>query len=143
MKILIVEDHQGIRLALEMLLQLEGYDTLSVDRGEVALEVLENATADLVLLDLNTNGISAVEFSARLEALARAKGEPKPPVILVSGSSKLPLEAVQVGAHSFFHKPFEVDELVEHLRQFQPIQGLSRDIEGGQRSSKRESSASA
>ena len=122
MRVVIVEDHLGIRLALEMILQSEGYETLSFDRGEAALKALETVSADLILLDLNTNGISALVFSSRLVALAEIKRETKPPVILISGSSKLPIEAIQIGAHSFFHKPFEIDALVKHIRQMSVVQ---------------------
>ena len=69
-KILVVDDSVGIRLAAKKVFQSLGYKVVSVaDDGTTALEALKKASFDLVVADWNMPKMSGVEL---LEAL---KGE--------------------------------------------------------------------
>ena len=64
-RVLIVDDEQGPRESLRMILS-PGYEVLCVRDGLEALEVLETAPVDVVTLDLNMPGIKGDELMHRL-----------------------------------------------------------------------------
>jgi CheY-like chemotaxis protein len=118
MRILIVEDDPGIRFALEASLDLDGHDVVAVDRGEHALELLEGgASVDLILLDLNTNGISAQAFLTRL-------APSRPVVCVLSASVGADLEAARIRADFHVRKPFDHSDLARILERV----GARRDL---------------
>ena len=114
MRILIVEDHSGIRIALEMILELEGHYAVAVDRGEDALAMLQASAEpfDVVLLDLNTNGITADEFMGKLNELCQSQSVSRPRVGILSGSSTIEREAKRIGADFIVKKPFEQEQIL-------------------------------
>jgi DNA-binding response OmpR family regulator len=116
-RILIVEDHLGIRAALEMLLQIEGYFAVGVDRGDDALALLQKEQFDLVLLDLYTDGISPSEFMIGLRELAVRQNFVRPAVGVLSASQGIESETRQIGADFMVRKPFEHEELLSHVER--------------------------
>lgn len=123
MRILILEDHAGIRLALEMTLSLEGHEVSAVDRGEKALEWLAAQTlpVDLILMDLNTDGITAHEFRLGLDELYRETPLKRPAVAILSGDDQIEKEAQIFRASFTIRKPFEQATLLESIQNFQPV----------------------
>ncbi|HWQ10592.1 MAG TPA: response regulator, partial [Holophaga sp.] len=109
MTILIVDDEPGIRRSLGESLTEEGYAVLKAERGEQALELLENPDSDgidLVLLDVWLPGIDG------LETLQRAKQmRPDLPVVMISGHANIDtaLNATKLGAFDFLEKPVDLD----------------------------------
>jgi len=112
MTILIVDDEPGIRRSLGESLAEEGYAVLKAERGEQALELLENPDSDgidLVLLDVWLPGIDG------LETLQRAKQmRPDLPVVMISGHGNIDtaLNATKLGAFDFLEKPVDLDRLL-------------------------------
>ena len=112
MTILIVDDEPGIRRSLGESLTEEGYAVLKAERGEQALELLENPDSDgidLVLLDVWLPGIDG------LETLQRAKQlRPDLPVVMISGHANIDtaLGATKLGAFDFLEKPVDLDRLL-------------------------------
>lgn len=60
--ILVVDDDQFMREALIDILQLNGYDTLSADSGDSALDVLAGNSIDAIICDYNMP-VNGYEFS--------------------------------------------------------------------------------
>ncbi len=117
--VLLVEDEPATRAFLEQQLADDGFDVLAVDRGGQALEVLERAAPDLMLLDVGLPDASGFELCRRLR-----EGEPgrawdrDVPVILVSERGE-PIDRVRGfarGADDFVVKPFVYEELVARMR---------------------------
>lgn len=83
--VLLVADEAPVRAFLEQQLTDDGYDVVSADRGGRALELLERAAPDLVLLDVTLPDASGFDVCRRLR-----DGEPgrawnrDTPVIMVS-----------------------------------------------------------
>ncbi len=116
---LLVENEGAIRAFLEQQLTDDGFDVVSVDRGGSALELLEQADPDLVLLDVGLPDASGFELCRRLR-----EGEPGRawnrdiPVILVSERGE-PIDRVRGfarGADDFVVRPFVYEELVARMR---------------------------
>ena len=116
--LLVVEDDQGVRESLEVVLKVQGYDVIGVDRGEDCLTtVSERAAAedpvDVVVLDLNLPGIDGVETCRRLR-LANHDG----PVLMLTARHDVSdrVRGLDAGADDYLPKPFALDELLARIR---------------------------
>ena len=78
-RVLVVEDDNGIRLAISSILERQGYEVTNVTDGEKALEQVDKA--DVVLLDIFLPKITGDEFLRRI----RNKGN-MVPVVLMSAA---------------------------------------------------------
>jgi DNA-binding NtrC family response regulator len=106
-RILIVDDEQGVRESLRLILKDRFALTLA-DSGEAALAALEQQPFDVVLLDILMPGLDGLEVLERL----RARG-PAPQVIMLTATKtvKTAVRAMQLGAFDYVTKPFDIDEL--------------------------------
>lgn len=125
MRILIVEDYLGIQFALNTALTWEGHEVEVVDRGEAALYLYNKKSFDLILLDLNTNGISAHAFMDQMTTLLHVKSLPRPYIILLSANQELEFEAHRLGTDLFIKKPFVLEEIVSLCRALNSSSGSS------------------
>ena len=112
-RILVVDDvPQNVRL-LEAILEPRGYDVVSASDGMVALEVVESAKPDLVLLDVMMPQLDGYAVCRRL----RERDETAVlPVIMVTSSGTEKTKAIEAGADDLIEKPFSHDELLIRVR---------------------------
>ncbi len=112
--ILTVDDDPRIRLMLRTALESEGYDVSEAGDGREALNVIERARPDLVLLDLNMPNMDGM---AVLDAL-KAWAGPKPRVVVLTayGSIGVAVKATRLGAVDFIEKPVTPTTLREAVR---------------------------
>lgn len=111
-RVLIVDDTEIVRYALELALRRMGHDALSTSDGAVALELAQRNPPDLALIDWRMPGMDGGELFARLRDLL---GERCPRVLFVSGS---PPDEVRAGVEhdalrpvGYVRKPFHLDDL--------------------------------
>lgn len=109
--LLVVEDEPGIRGALELLLELEGYRVVAAANGRDALARLADTPCDLILTDHMMPLMDGLSLLARLRDDPRHAGTPK---ILMSAVARRP-EAVQALADLFLPKPFETPALLHAI----------------------------
>lgn len=108
MNILIAEDDLMILKTLEFRLKKDGYDTIAVENGQLAIEYLNNNKPQLVITDLMMPFVSGMEVLHHLKQNA-----PEVPVIILSaaGQEHTVTEAFTLGADDFITKPFSPSEL--------------------------------
>lgn len=113
LKALVAEDDPNIRSMLAMSLELEGYDVISVADGGSAIEILDEESVDVVLLDVMMPVKSGYEVVQHLRSSAAAET----PVIMVSAktSDDDVWEGWRVGVDSYITKPYDVDLLVAEM----------------------------
>ncbi|MGC0146048.1 response regulator [Peribacillus castrilensis] len=118
-KILIVDDQFGIRILLNEVLHKEGYETFQAANGIQALEVLNNHSPDLVLLDMKITGMDGIEILKRMKVV-----DPDIRVIIMTAYGELDMiqEAKDLGAMTHFAKPFDIDDIRKAVREYLPIQ---------------------
>jgi DNA-binding NtrC family response regulator len=134
-RILVVDDEKLIRWSVGERLQRGGYEVLSAESGEEALEVLAAQPLDLMLLDVRLPGIDGIA------TLQQALGQsPELAVLMMSAHSTVDIavEAMKHGAIDFLVKPFPfqaLDAAVEHAlvsaRTRRQIQALTQERRGG------------
>ena len=116
--VLVVEDDQGVRESLQVVLQVQGYEVIGVDRGEEGLATLaeragSDTPVDLVVLDLNLPGIDGVETCRRLR-----QGGHDGPVLMLTARHDVSdrVRGLDAGADDYLPKPFALDELLARIR---------------------------
>jgi DNA-binding response OmpR family regulator len=117
--VLLVEDEPEARSFLERHLSDDGFDVLSAEGGGRALELVEHAAPDLVLLDVGLPDASGFDVCRRLR-----EGEPgrawnrDVPVIIVSerGDPIDRLRGFARGCDDYVVRPFVYEELVARMR---------------------------
>jgi len=111
-RILIIEDDDGLRPLLRLMLQREGYETAEAREGDEGLRLCAAAPFDLVLCDILMPGREGLETITELR-----KEHPATRVIAMSGGLGLsgmdPLRiASLLGACRTIAKPFRMDRLL-------------------------------
>jgi DNA-binding NtrC family response regulator len=106
--ILLVDDDLIIIKAVEGLLELEGYVVTTAESGERAIELLENATFDLVITDLVMGSIDGIGVLKRAKEI-----NPETMVIILTGFGNMTsaIEALRSGADDYILKPCETEEM--------------------------------
>ncbi len=112
--ILIVDDEEAIRRTVAAILSDEGYRPVEAHDASAALERIESASPDLVLLDVAMPGRDGLEL---LEELSQKR--PELPVVMMSGHGTIEtaVRATKLGAYDFLEKPLTYEKLllsVEH-----------------------------
>ena len=108
--VLVVEDEDSIALALEFLLQREGYELQRVSSGPEALRQIGESVPDLVLLDVMLPGCSGYEVCQSIRRDA-ACGNVKIVMMTAKGREMERRKALALGADAFVPKPFSTEEL--------------------------------
>jgi len=105
--ILVVDDDIAHRTMLRILLGWE-YEIVEADCGSKAIEKIQDAPFDLVLMDVCMPGISGVEALDRIKVT-----NPNVPVIMMTAysSEETATRAVEKGAYDYLTKPFDFDNL--------------------------------
>ncbi len=111
-KVLNVDDDQNLQTIVSHYLEEEGYRVLSAFSGAEAMEKLQAATPDIVLLDLVLPDEEGFRVLTKIKALSTV------PVIIVSGKSDTTEKIVglEMGADDYITKPFEMRELSARIK---------------------------
>lgn len=110
---LVVDDDEAIRTALERALALEGFVVSTVAGGRAALEAVAGDPPDVAVLDVVMPDVDGVEVTRTL----RGDGH-ELPILILSALDEVGdrVAGLQAGADDYLVKPFAVDELVARLR---------------------------
>lgn len=112
--ILVVDDEEANRLALERIFAREGYTVRTAPDGRVALESLRDGAVGVVLTDLKMPGISGLEL---LRVARQVSPETQVIVVTAYGSVETAVEAMREGAYDFVTKPLRKDAVVHSVRK--------------------------
>lgn len=108
-QILLVEDEEHLHQALKLNLELEGYEVSSAMDGKLALEMLQNAVFDLVILDIMLPNIDGFTIIEKL----RLNNNHTPILVLSAKNSSFNrVQGLKLGADDYLNKPFNLEELL-------------------------------
>jgi DNA-binding response OmpR family regulator len=112
-RVLVVDDDEAIRTALERALALEGFVVSTVDGGGAALDTVDADPPDVIVLDVVMPDVDGVAVTRTL----RDQGLHLP-ILILSALDEVGdrVAGLQAGADDYLVKPFAVDELVARLR---------------------------
>ncbi|PAU78946.1 response regulator transcription factor [Halomonas salipaludis] len=114
-KVLVVDDEPNIVLSLEFLMQQAGFDVVTAEDGESALQSVVDGAPDLILLDISLPGISGFDV---LEQLRADPAHAKLPIIMLTahGREVEREKGLALGADDYITKPFSTQALVDKVQ---------------------------
>lgn len=114
-RILAIDDELLILKTIRFRLEREGYEVHTAQEAEVAMELLDTQTYDLVITDLLMPVHSGLEIIQKAKQVSGSKL----PVITLSaaGLEKNVIDAFRIGADDFINKPFSPEELVIRIKK--------------------------
>ncbi|MDN5757704.1 MAG: response regulator transcription factor [Tomitella sp.] len=123
--ILVVDDDRAVRDSLRRSLTFNGYAVETAHDGLDALEKIEAARPDAIVLDVMMPRINGIEVCRRL----RSTGDDLPVLMLTARDSVSERVAgLDVGADDYLPKPFALEELLARLRAL--LRRATTDDEG-------------
>jgi DNA-binding response OmpR family regulator len=116
MRILVVDDNEDMRSMLKLCLEADGFDVEVARNGQLALERLQQAPADVVVTDLFMPDQDGIETILELR-----KRFPEVRIVAMSGwtsseGSDYLRVAREIGALETLKKPFDPQQLSRLLR---------------------------
>ncbi|TLM60384.1 MAG: response regulator [Deltaproteobacteria bacterium] len=107
-RILVVDDEENTRLGLSKLLSHEGFVVDLAANGTEALDLLRRQRVNLVISDINMPDMNGIAF---LREISRRFPSTNVIMITAYGGVESYLEAMNLGAFEYLHKPVRLDEL--------------------------------
>jgi DNA-binding response OmpR family regulator len=111
-RVLVVDDEPMVRDTLGQVLVDEGYIVDTAVDGEDALERVQEARPDAILLDLMMPGMNGRQF---LQALRNEPAYAQVPVLIMTAVHGLEVNLATIGASEVVEKPFNVDDLLNKV----------------------------
>ena len=112
-RVLVVDDEDSIRRALEKFLVGLGYEVSTAANGEEALKVCEGNSVDLALIDLVMPKMNGIELIRRFKSI-----DPQMISIVMTGFGTITsaVEAMKAGGYHYLTKPFELDDVASLVK---------------------------
>ena len=123
-KILVVDDDQGMREFLEIMMTREGYRVVTASDAGKALARCRKETFDLVITDLKMPKMDGIAFLKEVKQLS-----PETMVILITAyaSGGTAVNAMKEGAYDYIEKDFAIEDLKRIVRDALAKKGVNRD----------------
>jgi DNA-binding NtrC family response regulator len=113
-RILVIDDDENIRKVLATILEDEGYIVETAETAKKGIEKSEKAFYNLALIDIRLPDMEGIELLSKLR-----NTKPKMRKIIVTGYPTLQnaVSAVNKGADAYVMKPFEVEKILQTIRE--------------------------
>ena len=121
--ILLVDDEKWIRDSSQRLLRESGYDVITAENGQRALDFLSKNPVDLILLDLKMPVMGGEEF---LHAMPLQHADVPVIVITGHGSLDVAVNCMKKGVYDFITKPFDIPQLLHSIERALENRNLER-----------------
>ncbi len=124
MRVLIIEDEESLRGAIEARLTKEDIDVVGVGTGQEALDLLGSEEFDVVVTDLRLPDIDGIEIIRKVR-----ETDAETPFLLMTAyaSVRTAVNALKAGAADYLMKPVRVDDLIHRIKQLYDITYLRRE----------------
>lgn len=109
--IMIVDNEEPMRKLIQLFLQADCYDTIQAASGNEALQILEQTTIDLVLLDVMMPGMDGFDACTAIRRFSPV------PIIMLTARDTMTDKVIglKLGADDYITKPFEQQELLARM----------------------------
>ena len=123
-RILVVDDDQGMREFLEIMLTREGYKVNAASGGKEALSFFRKKKFDLVITDLKMPKIDGIDLLKAIKEIS-----PETMVILITGyaSGETAVAAMKEGAFDYLEKNFDVEDLKSTVKDALSKKGVKEE----------------
>jgi DNA-binding response OmpR family regulator len=113
-KVLVIDDEQGIRDLLDVLLRRKGYDVILAANGQKGLELFRRERPDVIVLDLKMPGMDGLTVLQEVRRL-----DPRQLVIILTGAGTPDAEQQvrALGVTEYVEKEFSLHLLGDSLKR--------------------------
>ena len=113
-KLLVIDDEEGIRNLLDILLRRKGYEVVLADGGRKGLELLRRERPEVVVLDLKMPEMDGITVLQQIRSLHSDQ-----PVIILTGAATPGMEQQvrALGVTEFVEKEFSLHHLGDALKR--------------------------
>jgi len=108
-RILLVDDDLDFRKSVEIVLRKNGYDIVTADGLQMALDILKSQKMDLMITDLKMNDGTGMELLSKSKSI---QNDMAVIILTAYGSIRNAVEAMRQGAYDYIAKPFRNEELL-------------------------------
>lgn len=115
-KVLIVDDEPGIIVALQFLMEQNGYATMVAFSGEEAMEAVARHRPDLILLDIMLPVVDGFEVCQRVRENPEWN-DIRIVLVTALGSEVNVTKGLDLGADAYVTKPFSNADLVAKVKE--------------------------
>lgn len=114
-QILVVDDEIGALTLIGIMLERGGFNVLKARDANAALALLDEATPDLIILDVMMPGMDGIELCG---VLRQRETTNKTPIIILSarGDADAIIRGIEAGANDYLLKPILHHDLVSKIR---------------------------
>jgi DNA-binding response OmpR family regulator len=114
-RVLVVDDEIYILQILEFSLEVEGFEVITAQNGEEALESAQRDEPDLIVLDIMMPKMDGYEACRQLKSDPRTRDIP---IILLSAKGRSIDQELgfEAGAEDYITKPFSPRKLIERIK---------------------------
>jgi len=113
-KILVVDDEEGIRNLLQRMLESAGYEVVTTGDGEEALYQVSQGDINVALLDIKMPTISGIELLNKITA-------DYPDICVIMATAVIDIQTaidlLKMGAYDYITKPFKKDEMLQKVHE--------------------------
>lgn len=113
-KILVVDDDDGVVSVLKLLLTNEGFRVTTAASADQGLDALKKDNPDIIILDLRMPGMSGIGF---INKITGPDGRPKYPVLVLTAHANMSDFFKDVDVDGFLLKPFRSDVLLSEINR--------------------------
>ncbi|MCP4137527.1 MAG: response regulator [bacterium] len=127
--VVVVDDEEVIRFALQKKLSRMGYNVISLEKAEDVLYLFKNGDQqiDLVITDIKLRKMDGIELLTRIRGL----DEPVPVLIITGhGNVEEAIRALRYGASDFIRKPFDINAVASSVRSILRNKKEKSQVEG-------------
>ena len=114
LRVLVVDDEQGLTDLLRLELDVEGYDVdVASDGASGLIRSRTEPSPDMIILDWNLPDFSGIDICQRMRT-----GGVTTPILMLTGHDEITdrVKALDAGVDDYLIKPFSIDELMARLR---------------------------
>jgi len=113
-RIIIIDDDKSIRQVLKTILEQEGYTVDTADTGKQAILKTNEKAYNLALIDMRLPDIDGIDLILKIKDTT-----PRMRKIIVTGYPTIQnaMEAVNRQADAFILKPFDVERVLQTIRE--------------------------
>ena len=129
-RVLVVDDDQGVRRTLELILERKGFRVRTATTGEQALSMATETDFNVALIDIRLPDQQGVELVGPLRAIQPDMGQ-----VLITGyaSTETAIKALNQGADAYITKPLNVDVVLKEIVDVLERQRLLADKRAAER----------
>lgn len=109
-RIMVIDDEEGVRESFKMILKIKDYDVETFEDGESAVSALKKDMYDMAFVDYKLPGMDGIDVLKKIKEI-----DPNVEVIIVTAyaSESSHANAITLGALEYLRKPFLMEEIYE------------------------------